>query len=45
MHAMTKRRAWVNALEGIFKDKNLVMPTESVFEDDEHVNSDKHVNQ
>ncbi|CAO3626984.1 unnamed protein product [Mucor fragilis] len=45
VHAMTKRRAWVNALEGIFKDKNLVMPTESVFEDDEHVNSDKHVNQ
>ncbi|KAF1797594.1 histone acetyltransferases subunit 3-domain-containing protein [Mucor lusitanicus] len=46
VHAMTKRRAWVNALEGIFKDKNLVMPTESIFEDDGgHVKSDSRVNQ
>ncbi|GAN09255.1 hypothetical protein MAM1_0254d08780 [Mucor ambiguus] len=45
VHAMTKRRAWVNALEGIFKDKNLVMPTESIFEDDGHVKSENRVYQ
>ncbi|KAL9547089.1 hypothetical protein MBANPS3_006337 [Mucor bainieri] len=45
VHAMTKRRAWVNALEGIFKDKNLVMPTESIFEDDGHVKSENRANQ
>jgi hypothetical protein len=31
---MGKRKAWVDALEGIFKDKNLVMPTHSIFDDD-----------
>ncbi|KAL7320010.1 Transcriptional regulator [Mucor circinelloides] len=45
VHAMTKRRAWVNALEGIFKDKNLVMPTESIFEDDGSIKQDNRVNQ
>lgn len=32
---MGKRKAWVDALEGIFKDKNLVMPTRSIYNDSE----------
>ncbi|KAI7861651.1 histone acetyltransferases subunit 3-domain-containing protein [Spinellus fusiger] len=32
VYAMEKRRTWINALEGIFKDKNLVMPAHSIYE-------------
>jgi tRNA A37 threonylcarbamoyladenosine synthetase subunit TsaC/SUA5/YrdC len=28
---MNKRKAWIEALENIFKDKNVVMPTESIY--------------
>jgi hypothetical protein len=28
---MGKRKAWVDALDGIFKDKNLIMPTRSIY--------------
>ena len=31
---MGKRKAWVDALEGIFKDKNLVMPSHSIYDDE-----------
>lgn len=34
VHAMGKRKAWVDALEGIFKDKNLVMPSQSIYNED-----------
>lgn len=34
VHAMTKRKAWIDALEGIFKDKNLIMPSRSIYCDD-----------
>ncbi|KAI8093981.1 histone acetyltransferases subunit 3-domain-containing protein [Thamnidium elegans] len=34
VHAMGKRKAWVDALEGIFKDKNLVMPSRSIYNED-----------
>ncbi|KAI8376236.1 histone acetyltransferases subunit 3-domain-containing protein [Radiomyces spectabilis] len=34
IYAMEKRKTWINALEGIFKDKNLVMPTRSIYETD-----------
>ncbi|KAI7889177.1 histone acetyltransferases subunit 3-domain-containing protein [Mucor mucedo] len=34
VHAMNKRKAWVDALEGIFKDKNLVRPTQSIFNEE-----------
>lgn len=34
VHAMNKRKAWVDALEGIFKDKNLIMPSQSVFSEE-----------
>ncbi|KAI9342154.1 histone acetyltransferases subunit 3-domain-containing protein [Pilaira anomala] len=34
VHAMGKRKAWVDALEGIFKDKNLVMPSRSIYDED-----------
>jgi hypothetical protein len=30
---MTKRKAWIDALEGIFKDKNVIQPTESIYHD------------
>ncbi|KAG1463879.1 hypothetical protein G6F46_002587 [Rhizopus delemar] len=33
IHAMNKRKAWIDALENIFKDKNLVMPTKSIYEE------------
>ncbi|CEP17163.1 hypothetical protein [Parasitella parasitica] len=42
VHAMTKRKAWVNALEGIFKDKNLVRPTVSIFEEEAHTTDENH---
>lgn len=32
---MGKRKAWVDALECIFKDKNLVMPSHSIYKDKE----------
>jgi hypothetical protein len=32
---MGKRKAWVDALECIFKDKNLVMPSYSIYIDQE----------
>lgn len=28
---MEKRRTWINALGEIFKDKNLVMPSKSIY--------------
>ncbi|KAI8644755.1 histone acetyltransferases subunit 3-domain-containing protein [Parasitella parasitica] len=42
VHAMTKRKAWINALEGIFNDKNLVMPTVSIFEEEVFTNDNNH---
>ncbi|KAI8886072.1 hypothetical protein K501DRAFT_244821 [Backusella circina FSU 941] len=36
VHAMTKRKAWIDALEGIFKDKNVIQPTESIYYDYHH---------
>ncbi|KAL7321234.1 Transcriptional regulator, variant 2 [Mucor circinelloides] len=30
--AMEKRRTWINALGGIFKDKNMTMPSRSIYE-------------
>ncbi|KAL0095905.1 histone acetyltransferases subunit 3-domain-containing protein [Phycomyces blakesleeanus] len=35
VYAMEKRRTWINALGGIFKDKNLIMPTKSIYEETE----------
>ncbi|KAI8994778.1 histone acetyltransferases subunit 3-domain-containing protein [Pilobolus umbonatus] len=35
VHAMSKRKAWIDALEGIFKDKNLIMPSRSIYCEDE----------
>ncbi|KAI9031030.1 histone acetyltransferases subunit 3-domain-containing protein [Phycomyces nitens] len=35
VYAMEKRRTWINALGGIFKDKNLIMPTKSIYEEPE----------
>jgi hypothetical protein len=32
---MGKRKAWVDALEGIFKDKNLIMPSRSIYDNEE----------
>ncbi|KAG1173315.1 hypothetical protein G6F70_005260 [Rhizopus microsporus] len=31
IYAMEKRRTWINALGEIFKDKNLVMPSKSIY--------------
>ncbi|CEG72147.1 hypothetical protein RMATCC62417_07755 [Rhizopus microsporus] len=31
IYVMNKRKAWIEALENIFKDKNVVMPTESIY--------------
>lgn len=33
--AMDKRRTWIQALGAIFKDKNLIMPTSSIYEQKE----------
>ncbi|KAI9497599.1 histone acetyltransferases subunit 3-domain-containing protein [Zychaea mexicana] len=51
VNAMDKRRTWINGLGPIFKDKNIVMPSKSIyrddFDDDENPemddNSDYHV--
>ncbi|KAI8380673.1 histone acetyltransferases subunit 3-domain-containing protein [Blakeslea trispora] len=32
IYAMNKRKAWVDGLEGIFKEKNLIMPIESIYQ-------------
>ncbi|KAI8091854.1 histone acetyltransferases subunit 3-domain-containing protein [Thamnidium elegans] len=37
--AMDKRKTWINALGGIFKDKNLIMPTKSIYPQDENSSS------
>ena len=34
VNAMDKRRTWINGLGPIFKDKNLIMPSKSIFRDD-----------
>ncbi|KAI9361317.1 histone acetyltransferases subunit 3-domain-containing protein [Pilaira anomala] len=37
--AMDKRKTWINALGGIFKDKNMIMPTTSIYTQDENSSS------
>ncbi|GAA5816822.1 hypothetical protein MFLAVUS_010356 [Mucor flavus] len=37
--AMDKRKTWINALGSIFKDKNLIMPTKSIYSQDENSSS------
>lgn len=32
VYAMNKRKAWIDALDGIFQDKNMIMPTQSIYE-------------
>ncbi|KAI8100175.1 histone acetyltransferases subunit 3-domain-containing protein [Halteromyces radiatus] len=34
VHAMEKRKTWIDALGGIFKDKNMVMPQHSIYDTD-----------
>ncbi|KAI9250910.1 histone acetyltransferases subunit 3-domain-containing protein [Phascolomyces articulosus] len=34
VNAMDKRRTWINGLGPIFKDKNLIMPSKSIYRDD-----------
>jgi hypothetical protein len=31
MHAMDRRNTWISALKDIFKDKNLVMPSKTIY--------------
>lgn len=37
--AMDKRKTWINALGSIFKDKNLIKPTKSIYSQDENSSS------
>lgn len=37
--AMDKRKTWINALGAIFKDKNMTMPTMSIYPQDESPSS------
>jgi hypothetical protein len=30
---MEKRKTWINALSGIFNDKNLIMPSKSIYDE------------
>ncbi|CAO3647775.1 unnamed protein product [Cunninghamella blakesleeana] len=39
IHAMEKRRMWIEKLGGIFQDKNMVMPTRSIYETDPDPNT------
>ncbi|KAI8149614.1 histone acetyltransferases subunit 3-domain-containing protein [Fennellomyces sp. T-0311] len=43
VNAMDKRRTWINGLGPIFKDKNIIMPSKSIYRDDfdEDADADK----
>lgn len=35
LYAMEKRRTWINSIGAIFKDRNLVMPQTSIYEEEQ----------
>ncbi|CAO3642148.1 unnamed protein product [Cunninghamella echinulata] len=39
IHAMEKRRMWIEKLGGIFQDKNMIMPKRSIYETDPDPNT------
>ena len=41
---MEKRRTWIDGLGPIFKDKNLIMPSKSIFRDDFDEDDDSGMN-
>ncbi|KAI7859667.1 histone acetyltransferases subunit 3-domain-containing protein [Circinella umbellata] len=44
VNAMEKRRTWIDGLGPIFKDKNLIMPSKSIFRDDFDEDDDSGMN-
>ncbi|KAH8556646.1 histone acetyltransferases subunit 3-domain-containing protein [Umbelopsis sp. PMI_123] len=41
LYAMEKRRTWINSIGAIFKDRSLVMPKTSIYEDPEQVKTEQ----
>jgi len=41
LYAMEKRRTWINSIGAIFKDRDLVMPQTSIYEEQPSVKTEQ----